>query len=40
MEAAFRNTSFDPKEEYFTKLKDIKITTIDSFQVSELFKTS
>ena len=34
MKAAFEKRSLDPQEEYFTKLKDVSITTVDSFQVS------
>ena len=35
MKRAFKKKSSDPKEEYFTKLKDINITTVDSFQGEE-----
>ena len=34
MEFAFKRKSSDPKEQYFTKLKDIHITTVDSYQAS------
>jgi hypothetical protein len=34
MTAAFVRKSKDPREEYLTKLKDINITTVDSFQAS------
>ena len=34
MKSAFESKSSDPSEEYFTKLKDINITTVDSFQAS------
>ncbi|CAB4036260.1 Hypothetical predicted protein, partial [Paramuricea clavata] len=32
MKSAFKLKSSDPSEEYFTKLRDINITTVDSFQ--------
>ena len=33
MKAAFEKKSSDTTEEYYLKLKDIYITTVDSFQV-------
>ena len=38
MKAAFEKRSLDPQEEYFTKLRDVNITTVDSFQVSGISK--
>ena len=38
MKAAFEKRSSDPQEEYFTKLRDVNITTVDSFQVSGISK--
>jgi hypothetical protein len=40
MTAAFKNKSSDPSEQYFTKLRDIKITTVDSFQASRNLEIS
>jgi hypothetical protein len=34
MKAEFEKKSLDTSEEYFAKLKDINITTVDSFQAS------
>ena len=36
MKAAFKKRSSSVGEEYFNKLKDIKITTVDSFQASKI----
>ena len=38
MKAAFEKRSLDPQEEHFTKLRDVNITTVDSFQVSRISK--
>ena len=40
MKAAFEKRSLDPQEEYFTKLRDVNITTVDSFQVSGISKNT
>ena len=34
MKTAFQRKSSDPSEEHFMELKDINITTVDSFQAS------
>ena len=38
MKAEFTKKSSDPSQEYFTKLRDINITTVDSFQVGRILK--
>jgi hypothetical protein len=40
MNAKFKEKSLDSSEEYFTKLKDINITTVDSFQASRMFDSA